>query len=157
MRYLADGPIQRHLGSGMKKFPLIHIDTFLRNDPLPPLPGFACECPVYAVWLENASSDYFRFLRNISFQRRVYRGKVRIFRCVDDWLPAFGRKIFCKFHPSLHAGSAHRRPVICNDKHPFHSLQIYIKDEPEAIFLLYLALYQIFALWIKVNSSADSL
>ena len=81
------------------------------------LPG---QSAVQAVDFGNGPADDLRFGGNVAVQALVDRLHLRILRRIDDRLPALGREILGEFHPSLHPGTAARRPIIGYDQNPSH-------------------------------------
>ena len=84
--------------------------------------AFPEDFPVYAVRLEDGPSDDLGTFGDFFFEGPVLQCKVRIFRGIDYRLPSVLRQIFGEFHPPLDAGSAGGRPIICDDKCPFHKI-----------------------------------
>ena len=72
------------------------------------------------VRLSNRGLYHLRLRRYLCFQRSVHGQLFRVLRSVNYRLPTFGRKVFGKLYPTLHARSAGRRPIIRYDEHPFH-------------------------------------
>ena len=85
--------------------------------------ALAHQSAVQVVRFGDGTADDFHGVGNLRLEGMVDGGVFRVFRRVDDGLPAFLRKIFGEFHPTLDARTPGRRPVICDDEHAFHRLQ----------------------------------
>ena len=79
---------------------------------------------VNPVGLENRTFQNYDLFRNIIFQCPIHDRKFRILRSIYHRLPTVLRQIFRELHPSLHAGTSGRRPIVCDNQDLFHIRKI---------------------------------
>ena len=95
-RKRTDGRTQKHLGSGIKKFPLTNSASLCHGVFEPAFIGLTSPLsdPVFPVsFLEYVFPDDFRLRRDVVCQGAIFCNQLRIGGGINDRLPSFGRKI----------------------------------------------------------------
>ena len=82
-----------------------------------PGPG---ELAIGCIRLPDGPAEHLHLRRHLCGKRVVQRRVIGMLGRPHDGLPSLRTQVFDKLHPTLHAGTSRRRPVIRYDQHPFH-------------------------------------